>query len=114
MKMDGTSAASWPAIPSPAAEPTVPTEGRGLAAFIFSQRACNSDTNAVGSISSDWTSVLRQYVAKKFDSVGSREIELPTKKNCWLRSSDSRDWLDIRRRNRPSQSGISQPMNSIG
>src|SRR6476620_5167772 len=114
MKMVELSAAKGLAMPIPAAEPTVPRAGRGLAAFIFSQRACNSDTNAVGSMSSDWTSVLRQYVAKKVDSVGSCEIELPTKKNCWSRSSDSRDWLDIRRRNRPSQSGISQPMNSIG
>ena len=39
-------------------------------------------TNAAGSMSSCWTSVLRQYVAKKFDSDGSRDIELPTKKNC--------------------------------
>src|SRR5262245_21396362 len=113
MKMVELSAAEGLVMSIPTAEPRVARE-RGLAAFIFSQRACNSVTNAVGSMSSDWTSVLRQYVAKKVDSVGSREIELPTKKNCWLRSSDSRDWLDIRRRNRPSQSGISQPMNSIG
>ena len=40
-------------------------------------------------------------------------LRVPTKKNC-LRSSDSRSVLDKRSRNRPIQSGISQPMNSIG
>src|SRR5271156_4349713 len=91
----------------------VSTAARGLVALCSSQRARNCAANAAGSISSCWTSVLRQYVSKKFDSDGSREVEGPAKKNR-LRSSDSRVLLDIRRRNRPSQSGISQPTNSIG
>ena len=59
------------------------TAAGGLAGLgFFSQRARNSATNAVGSISSCWTCALRQYVAKKFDSDGSYEVEEPTKKNC--------------------------------
>src|SRR5271165_255544 len=85
----------------------------GLFGVCSSQRARNSATNAAGSISSCWTSDLRQYVLKKFDSDGTCAVEEPTKKNC-LRSSDRRILLDERRRNRPSQSGISQPTNSIG
>src|SRR5258705_10875552 len=93
--------------------PVASTAASGLGVDRSSQRACNSATNAAGSISSCWTSVLRQYVAKKSDSDGSREDEQPAKKNWWLDSRDSRVLLDMRTKNRPSQSGISQPINNI-
>ena len=84
-----------------------------FAGVCSSHRARNSATNLSGAISRCWTCDLRQYVAKKLDSDGSYEVAEPTKKNC-LRSIDSRVLLDMRSRNRPIQSGISQPMNSIG
>src|ERR1700756_3637040 len=90
-----------------------PPDSCGLATACFCQRARNSATNGPGSMSSCWTNVFRQYVAKKLESDGSRDAEQPAKKNG-MRSRDNRLLLDIRRRNRPSQSGMSQPMNSIG
>src|SRR6476661_6296524 len=86
----------------------------GLAA---SHRARNSATNAIGSICSCWACGLRQYVSKKFDSDGSYGVgegtNEGTKKTC-LPGEKSRSLLDIRRRNGPTQSGISQPTNSSG
>src|SRR6478609_9398156 len=93
---------------------TASTTVRGLeVARCVSQRARNSATNAVGSMSSCCTSVLGQNVEKKLDSIGSRDDEQPARKNG-MDSIDSRLLLEKRNRNRPSQSGISHPMNSSG
>src|ERR1700760_4225193 len=81
----------------------------GRASACFCQRARSSATNAAGSISICWTRVLRQYVRKKLDKDGSLDAEHPAKKKG-MRSMDNRLLLDMRRRNRPSQSGISHPM----
>src|SRR6476620_320225 len=91
----------------------VDTSGCGRVGSCCCQRSRNSATNAAGSISRCWTVVFREYVSKKFDSDGSWEDKQPAKKT-WMRSRESRVLLDIRTKNRPSQSGISQPMNSIG
>src|SRR5262245_61174489 len=81
---------------------------------VADQRARSSSTNAVGSMSSCWTSVLRLEVAKKSESHGTCFSGEPTKKNCWSRSIDNLELLNVRSSSRPSQSDISQPMKSMG
>src|ERR1700751_2327574 len=110
MKIDGMAGPRGRGEPSGTHDPAA----CGVATSCFAQRSHNSETNAVASISNSWTNGRRQYVAKKSDRDGMCAFEEPTKKNCLRRSSESRSVLDIRSRNRPIQSGISQPMNNIG
>src|SRR5258705_10633543 len=111
MKIVGAPWAAGPAAPIAVEEPTVPSPARDLAAFCFSQRARNSAINAVGAISSCWTSSPGQY-AKKLNSDEGYDEE-PTKKIC-LRARDNRVLLNMRSRNSQIESGNSQPTNSIG